>query len=78
MGCPSSGTQGTGKGKKKSSLQSQAGLCTAATEIHAFTLRVRNSFVLAQTVLFRKAQAGFEDTQCSETLQQVLDICLFL
>lgn len=51
-----------GQGEKKSSLQSQAGLCIATTEFEPFTPRVRNSFVLAQTVLFRKAHTGFEDS----------------
>lgn len=35
-----------------------------STECDPVTPRVRNSFVLPQTALFRKAQAGFEDTQC--------------
>jgi len=62
LGSPSSSTQRTGK--IKSSLQNRQGCVLWPLNLILFTPRERNSFVLARTVLFRKAQAGFEDTAC--------------
>lgn len=63
--------------EENKSLQSQPGPCSAPSESDLFTPRVSNSFVSAQTVLVRKAPAGFGDAQCRRICDECWTSVLF-